>query len=55
MEFLKPFKDLTVKMSESTCNTISDIVSFFNIIIDHAEDISECVVVNAVGEVAKAA
>ena len=55
MEFLKPFKDLTVKMSGSTCNTISDTVPFFNIIIDHTEDTSDSVGGDAVAKLGEAA
>ena len=55
MEFLKPFKDLTVKMSRSTCNTVSDTVPFFNIIIDHTEDTSDSVGADAVAQLGEAA
>ena len=40
-DFLEPMKDLTVKMSVGDCSTVSHIIPYFNIIIDHAEDVSE--------------
>jgi hypothetical protein len=40
-DFLQPMKDLTVKMSAGQCSTVSYIIPYFNIIIDHVEDVSE--------------
>ncbi len=36
-EFLKPFKDLTIKMSTSSCSTSFYVIPLFNIIFDHIE------------------
>ncbi|CAG8679255.1 24870_t:CDS:2, partial [Gigaspora rosea] len=39
-EFLKPFKDLTTKMSSSTYCTAFWIIPLFNIIFNHVEDVA---------------
>jgi len=39
-EFFEPFKDLTIRMSSSSNSTIFWIISLFNIILDHVEDMA---------------
>ena len=39
-KFLKPFKDLTTKMSSSTNITAFWIIPLFNIILNHVEDVA---------------
>ncbi|CAJ0830756.1 12504_t:CDS:2 [Entrophospora sp. SA101] len=41
VEFLEPFKDLTLKMSTSSYSTAYLIIPLFNIIIDHVEDTAD--------------
>jgi hypothetical protein len=43
VEFLEPFKDITVKMSASLNSTVFWIIPLFNIIIDHVEDAASAV------------
>ena len=37
-DLLQPFKDLTMKMSTSSDNTVLYIIPLFNLIIDHTDD-----------------
>ena len=52
--FLKPFKDLTVKMSASSYSTVYMVIPLFNIIIDHVEDTEE-IAISQLREAATAA
>ncbi|CAG8852490.1 23540_t:CDS:2, partial [Gigaspora margarita] len=43
VEFLEPFKDLTIKMSLSSNSTAFWIIPLFNIVFNHVEDIASTV------------
>ncbi|CAG8847154.1 35295_t:CDS:2, partial [Gigaspora margarita] len=43
VEFLEPFKDLTIKMSSSSNSTAFWIIPLFNIVFNHVEDVASTV------------